>query len=96
MHGASLLRDFLASSRLSQQDFARLAGVSTASVSLWLSGHSRPGYQSALLIQSATGGSVPYLAWAMTAEAPTATPRRSSKPAHPARRNASRRKGARS
>lgn len=63
MNGAELLRKHLTAKKLSQADFAALAGVSTASVSLWLSGHSRPGYESALLVQSATGGAVPYTAW---------------------------------
>jgi len=63
MNGAELLRHFLTAEKLSQADFAARAGVSTASVSLWLAGVSRPGYDSALLVQSATGGAVPFVSW---------------------------------
>lgn len=77
MTGAAQLRRHLTAQKLTQAEFAAQAGVSTASVSLWLSGLSRPGYESALLIQSATGGAVPFAAWRAD-EVPPAT--RAGKP----------------
>jgi DNA-binding transcriptional regulator YiaG len=63
MTGPELLRNHLAQRKLSQAEFAALAGVSTASVSLWLSGHSKPGRESALLVQTATDGVVTFASW---------------------------------
>lgn len=65
MTGAEQLRRHLTTCKITQAQFAAQAGVSTASVSLWLSGLSRPGYESALLIQSATAGAVPFAAWSV-------------------------------
>jgi transcriptional regulator with XRE-family HTH domain len=58
-----MLRKYLKDHRLTQASFAAQAGVSTASLSLWLSEENTPSGSSAMLVQSATGGAVPYTAW---------------------------------
>lgn len=63
MEARELLRKHLADAGLDQSRFAAQLGVSKGSVSLWLSGKIRPDGASALLIQSATGGAVPFPAW---------------------------------
>lgn len=70
-----MLTEYLKATGANDKDFAARAGVSTASVSLWKRGLSRPGYDSALLLQSATGGAVPYLAWQHQADAPAPPPK---------------------
>jgi len=63
MSGADLLREYLTDSNLSQDDFAARAGVCKGSVSLWLANKAKPTGASALVIQSATGGAVPFASW---------------------------------
>jgi transcriptional regulator with XRE-family HTH domain len=63
MTGPVLLKRYLKKKRLTQSDFAAQAGVSEPSVSLWLSGTYPPSGPSAMLIQSATAGAVPFAAW---------------------------------
>lgn len=81
MTGAERLRRYLDEKKQTQADFAARAGVSKASVSLWLAQHSLPGRSSALLIQSATGGAVPFAAWSTGGVGPKRHARRVSKPA---------------
>jgi len=63
MDGPLLLRRYLADAHLSQAAFAARLKVSGAAVSLWASGTALPAAGSALLLQSATAGAVPFSAW---------------------------------
>ena len=63
MRGALRLRQFLASKKLSQEEFAARAGVPGPQVSLWLSGRRRPNLDSAFKLELATGGAVKVRDW---------------------------------
>lgn len=63
MTAPEMLRRYIDQAGLDDQEFASRAGVSKASVSFWLSGRIRPSGASALIIQSVTGGAVPFTAW---------------------------------
>lgn len=90
MTAPELLRQHINSQGVDDQEFAARIGVSKGTISLWLSGHIRPSGSSALLLQSATGGAVPFAAW--YADAPP--DRRKNNGARKARRSATRKKGA--
>jgi DNA-binding transcriptional regulator YdaS (Cro superfamily) len=63
MLARDLLQRHLESTGTSRATFASTIGVSKTVVTFWLNGDRRPSASSALLIQSATGGTVPFMAW---------------------------------
>ena len=58
MDGSEKLAAYLDAQKLTQEQFAQLAGVPGPQVSLWLSRRRRPGLESALKIARATRGEV--------------------------------------
>lgn len=66
MRGAALLRDWLASQRMTVAGFARVLGVTDESLHHYFAGRRVPNLKSALAIQDATGGSVPASSWLET------------------------------
>lgn len=88
-----MLKEYIDRAGLNQATFAKQAGVSTAAVSFWINGLSSPDGSSALLLQSATNGAVPYAAWFSPATAgrkgkrtPTKNPPKATKGRTRARR----------
>lgn len=90
MGGRDLLAAYLTEKKLTHEAFAARAGVPGPQVSLWLSGHRRPGLENAFRIQDATGGAVPASSWRERAGA-----RRSVRKPTRGRRTAAKRAAAR-
>ena len=59
----TLLTAYLKRERLSQAEFARSIGVTSAIVCMWVAGKRRPGLTSALAIERVTRGEVPAKSW---------------------------------
>lgn len=58
------LRKYLEQERISQADFARLAGLSQPALSQYVSGVRRPNVDAALAIERASNGAIPMSDWA--------------------------------
>lgn len=75
MKGRSKLAKYLRGKKLTQEQFAEIAGVPGPQMSLWLSGKRKPGLESAVKIEDATGGFVNHRDWIDEPRSRRAAPR---------------------
>jgi transcriptional regulator with XRE-family HTH domain len=67
------LRDFLSENNIARRDFAAQIGVDQSVLSRFCNDQARPGLETAVRIERATGGIIPASAWIPEPE-PTPTP----------------------
>lgn len=65
----NILSSYLKRSGISQIEFARQVGIHPSVASRYISGETRPGIDTAFLIQRLTNGEVPAESWAKANEA---------------------------
>jgi transcriptional regulator with XRE-family HTH domain len=63
MEGQRKLRAYLKANKLTQEDFARQAGLDGPQISQWVAGPRRPSLASAIKLQNATAGFISVHDW---------------------------------